>query len=77
MRTPTTPVEAVEFLRTLGAPPRLLRHHELVAEAAGTLLRGLEELLPLRAHSRAVLEHQSVRNPAIQITWRTPQTSAA
>jgi hypothetical protein len=36
-----SPHDALELLRTLGAAPWLVRHHELVVEAAGLLVAGL------------------------------------
>lgn len=37
----TDVASALEFLRSLGAPPHLVRHHQLVAEAASELVAGL------------------------------------
>lgn len=48
--TPANRDEALELLRTVGAPPRLLRHGELVCEAADLLIRGLQKLrVPVHA----------------------------
>ena len=41
MPAPATVDEALELLRALGAPARLVRHHELVAEAAAELVGAL------------------------------------
>lgn len=38
----TTVDEALAWLRSVGAPPRLVQHHALVAEAAAELLDSLE-----------------------------------
>jgi hypothetical protein len=38
--------DVLSLLATLGAPARLLRHHELVAEAAAEMLSGLRRSLP-------------------------------
>jgi hypothetical protein len=43
--TLTTPDDALELLRALGAPAHLVRHHALVVEAADLLIRGLEVAL--------------------------------
>jgi hypothetical protein len=43
MPTPRSADEALALLRTLGAPPRLILHHELVVEAATALVAGLRE----------------------------------
>jgi HD domain-containing protein len=37
----TSPQDALDLLRSLGAVPWLVRHHELVIEAAGLLVAGL------------------------------------
>lgn len=50
-----TTAEALELLRALGAPPRLVRHHELVVEAAEVLVSGLRPLLGTRADLQRVL----------------------
>lgn len=55
MLTPAAPAEALQLLQALGAPPRLLRHHEFVAEAADALLRELSKAFLLRLDSRTVL----------------------
>lgn len=41
MPTPRSADEALALLRALGAPPRLVRHHQLVLEAATALVDGL------------------------------------
>ncbi len=46
--------DAIALLVELGAPPRLVRHHELVLEAADLLL---ERLARLRQHARFDREH--------------------
>lgn len=55
MLTPSTPEEAFQLLQDLGAPPRLLRHHALVVEAADALLQELSKAFLLRLDSQAVL----------------------
>jgi hypothetical protein len=40
------PADAFALLSSLGAPPRLIRHHELVTEAATEMLSGLRRALP-------------------------------
>jgi HD domain-containing protein len=46
--TPTSVAEAMRLLEAVGAPPRLLRHAELVGEAAEGLLAGFARMkLPL------------------------------
>ncbi|MGC4114479.1 MAG: HDIG domain-containing protein [Myxococcales bacterium] len=47
MPTPRSADEALALLRALGAPPRLIRHHELVAEAASALLAELRKAFTL------------------------------
>lgn len=48
MTTPTNAREAFALLAVLGAPPHLVRHHELVVEAAELLVRELRRAFPLR-----------------------------
>ncbi|RYE94613.1 MAG: NUDIX domain-containing protein [Myxococcales bacterium] len=49
-----TPADAAALLVALGAGPWLVRHHELVAEAAGELLAGLPRELRARVDERRV-----------------------
>lgn len=53
--TPTTPEEALSLLEQLGAPARLVRHHELVVEAAELLVRSLVREFALRVDAQRVL----------------------
>jgi putative nucleotidyltransferase with HDIG domain len=39
-----TPAQALQLLASLGASPWLVRHHELVVEAAESLVRGIAQL---------------------------------
>ncbi len=48
--TPSNLDETFQLLRIIGAPPRLLRHGELVCEAAELLIAGLQKLrVPIHA----------------------------
>lgn len=47
--------EALAWLRSQGASPWLVRHHELVVEAAHELLAGLRGLLPTQLDHQLVL----------------------
>ncbi len=53
--TPTNPRDALALLVVLGAPPHLVRHHELVVEAAELLIRELRRSLSLRFDAQRVL----------------------
>jgi hypothetical protein len=44
VNTPTTVAEALAFLKAAGAPPRLLRHAELVTEVADQLVDAIASL---------------------------------
>ena len=55
MPSPRSTGEALVLLRTLGAAPRLIRHHELVVEAASALVIGLREAFDLPFDDRLVL----------------------
>jgi hypothetical protein len=44
VNAPTTVAEALAFLKAAGAPPRVLRHAELVAEVAGQLVDAIASL---------------------------------
>jgi hypothetical protein len=50
---PPSADEAIDLLVTLGAPPRLVRHHELVVEAATLLVDRLARLAPTLSFDRA------------------------
>jgi putative nucleotidyltransferase with HDIG domain len=52
---PRTPSEAIRWLAAIGAHPWLVRHHELVLEAAESLLDGLHRRLRLRVDRGRVL----------------------
>lgn len=53
--TPTTPRDALALLALLGAPAHLVRHHELVVEAAELLIRELRRSFPVRFDAQRVL----------------------
>jgi HD superfamily phosphodiesterase len=53
--TPTNAREALALLVSLGAPPHLVRHHELVVEAAELLVRKLRRAFPLRFDVQLVM----------------------
>lgn len=55
MSTPSTPRESLAVLHALGAPAHLVRHHELVLEAAEVLVRELVRAFSLRVDVRRVL----------------------
>lgn len=55
MSTPTNAREALALLVLLGAPPRLVRHHELVVEAAEGLVRELRRAFPLPFDAQRVM----------------------
>lgn len=50
-----TPDEAIALLQDLGAPAHLVRHHELVLEAAEVLVRELVSAFSLRVDTKRVL----------------------
>jgi HD domain len=51
----TSAADALALLQELGAPPRLVRHHELVVEAAQMLLAGIRSALPASVDQTEVL----------------------
>lgn len=52
---PRTPSDAIRWLAAIGTHPWLVRHHELVLEAAESLLDGLHRRLDLRVDRGRVL----------------------
>ncbi len=69
-QAPTTAREAIQWLASRGAHPWLVRHHELVLEAAEEMVEGLRRLLRIRfdadhvvlgaaVHDAGKIEHPS------------------
>lgn len=60
--TPTNARDALALLVRLGAPPHLVRHHELVVEAAERLVRELRRAFPLRFDVQRVMVGAAVHD---------------
>lgn len=54
-QVPETPPDAIGWLASRGAPPWLVRHHELVVEAAEQLVQGLRRTLQIDFDADRVL----------------------
>ena len=55
MTDPKSTADAIDLLRRLGANPWLVRHHELVVEAATELLDGLHKAFNLKVDRNFIL----------------------